>query len=345
MQNKIIKIPFVMLLIPILVRFCNPPAASYALPQQGYIPIPENFKVAFIADQGLDTNAKAVLSLIKDEGAQMVLHQGDFDYANNPELWDQQINDILGEDFPYFASVGNHDQYQWAGYQQKLQERLARIPEATCTGDLGVNSACYYQGLFFILSGVGTLGENHATYLREMLRLDQSIWRICSWHKNQNAMQTGSQKDKVGWDPYEICRNAGAIIATAHEHTYARTRTLLSMRNQLVDISCLDDPSTPDVDACVYKGGTFVFHSGLAGKSIRNQDRCLPTTYPYGCSGEWAKIYTSDQAAQYGALFISFHVDGNPWKATGYFKNMNGEIIDSFTISAEQQDFMPFIHR
>ena len=101
MQNKTIKIPFVLLLLPFLVRFCSQPEANYTLPQQEYVPIPVNFKVAFIADQGLDTNAKAVLLLIKDEGAEMVLHQGDFDYKDNPELWDQQINDILGPDCVY----------------------------------------------------------------------------------------------------------------------------------------------------------------------------------------------------------------------------------------------------
>jgi len=39
-----------------------------------------DFRVAIVGDQGLGPNAIAVLNLIKDEGAQMVLHQGDFDY-------------------------------------------------------------------------------------------------------------------------------------------------------------------------------------------------------------------------------------------------------------------------
>jgi hypothetical protein len=345
MLNFTLKTPYLLMLFSVLVSFFIHPGANYVLPQQEYVPIPENFKVAFIGDQGLGTNAQAVLSLIKNEGADLVLHQGDFDYEDNPELWDQQINDILGSDYPYFASIGNHDLLQWAGYQQKLQERLDRIPAATCAGDLGVQSACYYQGLFFILSGAGTMGSDHASYLRELLRADQSIWRICSWHKNQTAMQVGVKLDDVGWGPYEECRKAGAIIATGHEHSYARTKTLLNTQTQQVDTSCVDDPKTPDTDVCVYKGGTFVFVSGIAGMSLRNQDRCLPAIYPYGCSGEWAKIYTSDQGAQYGALFITFHVDGNPRKASGYFKNIDGEIIDSFTIWATQQTFIPLVHR
>ena len=98
----------------------------------------------------------------------MVLHSGDFDYNDNPDKFDKNINGILGADFPYFASVGNHDTKEWSGsggYQAKLIARLGRIPEASCSGDLGVRSACIYRGLFFILSGAGlyqvSLTETH----------------------------------------------------------------------------------------------------------------------------------------------------------------------------------------
>jgi hypothetical protein len=294
---------------------------------------PPNFVVAFIGDQAMYPRSRAVLSLIKNEGADMVLHQGDFDYVNDPDGWDQQINNILGPNFPYFATVGNHDLARWPDYQRKLQERLKRIPDAQCTGDLGVKSACHYQGLFFILSGVGILGSDHEAYIRDQLAADNSIWSICTWHANQTDMQVGSKKNAVGWGPYKACREGGAIIATGHEHSYSRTRTLSNMRYQIVDPSCVDDRNTPDPDVCVSEGSTFSFVSGIAGRSIRDQDRCLPTTYPYGCKGEWAKIYTSDQNAQYGALFIVFNVNGDPKKAWGYFKNIDGVVIDSFYIT------------
>jgi hypothetical protein len=103
---------------------------------------------------------QAVLTLIAGEGTQAVIHLGDFDYADNPTDWDDRISGILGPDFPYFASVGNHDTGAWSGpdgYQAKLIARLGRIPEASCSGDLGVQSACTYAGLFFILSGAGTI--------------------------------------------------------------------------------------------------------------------------------------------------------------------------------------------
>ena len=268
---------------------------------------PPNFKVAFIGDQGLGPNSVSVLQLIKNEGAQMVLHQGDFDYTNNPNAWDAQINDVLGADFAYFASIGNNDELSWTEYQQKLQERLDRISGVVCTGDLGVQSSCTYQGLFFILSGAGTLGSDHDTFIKNELSSDNSIWRICSWHKNMNAMQIGSKSDDTGWEVYEECRKGGAIIVTAHEHSYERTRTLISIENQIID------PTWPDPNNVRLNENTsFVVVSGLGGKSIDKQKRCLPTSYPYGCNDEWANIYTSNQGANFGVLFCSFHIEGEP---------------------------------
>lgn len=289
---------------------------------------PPNFKVAFVGDG----NSLDVLQRIAFEGADMVIHSGDLDYADDPELFDSNVTSVLGPDYPYFVSIGNHDNHDslWygpGGYQEKLQQRLALIPDAICTGDLGVNSSCTYQGLFFVLSGVGTLGSGHEAYIRSELEADASDWRICSWHKNQKEMQVGGKRSRVGWGSYEACLEHGAIISTGHEHSYSRTKTLTSTEFQMVD------PDWPDPnDLSVRPGASFVFVSGLGGASIRNQKRCLPTAYPYGCNGEWASIYTTDQSAQPGALFIEFYVDGNPRKARGYFKNVSGEVVDQFTV-------------
>ncbi|MDH3672813.1 MAG: metallophosphoesterase [Gammaproteobacteria bacterium] len=311
------------------VAYVNVPyvelADSAAAP--GTVP-PADFTVAFIGDQGSSSDGLAVLALIQSEGADMVLHQGDLDYENNPTAWDQRINDVLGSDFPYFASIGNHDTSAWTGYQQKLVDRLARIPEATCTGDLGVKSSCGYQGLFFILSGVGTKGVDHEAYIRNELTQTAARWRICPWHKNQRKMQIGGQNDRTRWGVYEACREGGAIIATAHEHSYSRTKTLISMQSQTVD------PDWPHPQRVrVARGASFVFVSGLAGKSVRDQERCLPSEAPYGCNGEWASIYASQQGATHGALFCTFNVGAQADKARCYFKDIGGVVADEFTIT------------
>ncbi len=301
----------------------------------GTVP-PANFTVAFIGDQGATSSALAVLALIQSEGADMVLHQGDLDYEDDPTAWDRRINDVLGADFPYFASIGNHDTGAWTGYQQKLLDRLARIPEATCSGDLGVKSSCSYQGLFFILSGVGTKGVDHDAYIRNELLHTSALWRICSWHKNQRKMQIGGQPDRTRWGVYEACREGGAIIATAHEHSYSRTKTLISMQSQTVDP---DWPHPQQVR--IARGASFVFVSGLAGKSVRNQERCLPSVAPYGCNGEWASIYASQQGASYGALFCTFNVGAQADKARCYFKDIGGVVADEFTITSFVSQELP----
>ncbi len=296
-----------------------------------------NLRVAFIGDQDNGSEAVDVLNLIKTEGAHAAFHMGDFDYSDNPTAWDNTITSVLGAGFPYFAAVGNHDESAWSGsggYQAKLQTRLNLVkigdPTVSCTGDLGVNSGCYFRGLFFVLSGAGTMGSGHEAYIRQQLGADQSTWRLCAWHKNQEAMQIGGKGDEVGWGPYEACRDSGAIVATAHEHSYSRTKTLTSMQNQTVDAAW------PFRDSLrVAPGATFAFVSGLGGNSVRDQERCLPATYPYGCKGEWAFIYTSNQNAQFGALFIDFYVDGDPRKARGYFKNVSGTVVEQFVITSQ----------
>jgi len=279
----------------------------------------KNLKVAFIGDQGVNENAASVLELILSEGADMVLHQGDFDYHDDPDLWDAQINKILGDDFPYFASIGNHDKPAWDGYQEKLQNRLDKISDAQCLGDLGIQSSCEYNGLFFILSGVGVTGYDHAEYIKKQLDENNSIWSICSWHKNMKLMQVGGKHDETGWDVYEECRKGGAIIATGHEHSYSRTLTLSDIDSQII---YSDDPDSLQVG----NGNTFVFVNGLGGKSIRDAENNLEKN-PW-----WAKYSTSDNGANYGALFCTFNVEMNPNNAKCYFKDISGNTIDEFSI-------------
>lgn len=310
------------MLLPMHLGAQSPPASHSTVP---------NLKVAFIGDQGRNSDSEAVLRLIRAEGADMVLHAGDFDYEHDPAGWDADITSVFGEDFPYFAVIGNHDDDEWdgdGGYQARLLQRVQRVSGAACTGDLGVRSSCHYRGLFFILSGVGTMGREHESYIRQQLEADSSTWRICVWHKNQNAMQVGEKEDDVGWGPYEACREYGAIVATGHEHSYTRTKTLVEMESGRVD----PEWSDPDV-LRVAPGASFVFVSALGGYSTREQVRCTSPTSDDGCD-RWATIYTADQEAQPGALFIEFNVNGDPDAARGYFKNIGGQVIDEFTITA-----------
>lgn len=290
-------------------------------------------KVAFISDQGTGSDSEAVLKLIESEGADLVLHQGDLDYEAGSNIWESMITKTLGADFPYFVSVGNHDGAEWSGYQSMLTARLQKVPEANCEGDLGVKSACTFRGLFFILSGVGERGSGHESYIREQLTRSKHEWRICSWHKNQSDMQAGGKGDSVGWTAYQACQNGGAIVATGHEHSYSRTMNLRDLGNRGAGHG-----ASPPLDQLTVKPGqTFVFVSGLGGKSKRDYHS------EHDTDTWWATIYTSNLYVEngttvsgysydFGALFITFNVGGDSRKAEGYFKTINGQVIDEFSV-------------
>ncbi len=311
-------LPF--LLLPSFPR----PSDAEALP-------PPDFTIAFLGDQDLGSDSEQVLEMIRDEGADAVVHSGDFDYDDDPQAWEDQINSILGPNFPYFASIGNHDDsvfYGAGGYQKFMIDRMERLG-IEWDGDLGVQSAHRYAGIFFILTGPDVIGDGdgyHDVYIRDQLELDNSIWRISSWHKNMREMQVGGKSDATGWGVYEESRRGAAIIATAHEHSYSRTHLLSSMQSQTVASTdntlrlSRDDPQTPPDE-----GRGFAFVSGLGGKSIRDQEIDGPW---------WASIYTSTQNADYGALFGVFHNEGDPRRAYFYFKDISGNVADAFFVES-----------
>ena len=303
-----------------------------------------NFKVAFIGDSGAGSNFQSVLNLIKSEGAQLVMHQGDFDYSDGPQKWMDMINATLGPNFPYLGSDGNHDNWDSDGYAAFFKDRLVKMGLPPPAGNLPASYTATYKGLKMVFSKE----RGDPAFITSALAGDNHVWKVCSWHENQNYMQLGSKGNEQGWPDYETCRQYGSIIATGHEHTYERTKTLLSTQNLTVDTVqhpvVGGVPGNPD-SLLVAPGKTFVFVSGNGGNGIRNQDRCLPTTYPYGggvgCNYIWAKAYTTDQGAKYGSLFITFNVDGNPNKARGYFKNISGETIDQFEVTASSTPISP----
>lgn len=299
-------------------------------------------KVAFIGDAGFDEDMRDVLALIRDEGADMVVHLGDFDYDDDPKGYFAVVDEILGSDFPYFGIPGNHDEDVWPTgcgnangcYAQYLSDRMSRLGIEIDDPDL--NDQMYsttFEGLRLAFVGLDNSATEtvYPTFLQNALEEDPAIWKICAWHETQRAMQVGDKDDTMGWAVFETCRSEGAIVATAHEHSYQRTHTLLNFEHRVRDPLWMDPGSVR-----VAPGATFAFVSGLGGHSIRDQERCLPDVYPYGCHGEWARIYTSNQDADYGALFITFNVDGDKHKARGYFKNVDGDVVDNFTMTASE---------
>jgi hypothetical protein len=306
--------------------------------------------VAFIGDQGNNGNSDAVLNLIKSEGAAATVHNGDFDYVDNPTAWDDRVTNILGVNYPYFAVVGNHDAAAWGGangYGAKIAARHARVSEMACTGDLGVKATCNFRGLYMVQSCVGTSeltghgdcskdSSEQVGFITDALAGDSAIWSMCLWHKNQNDMQIGTKGDEVGWNAYHACMNGGAIVSTGHEHSYARTLALTDVGNRAAGHGATGAHASVSLGL----GQTFVFVSGLAGVDPRAYSATLHDDDTW-----WSSYYASNRwvmngvlqsgTARYGALFIRFNVGGDPRRADAYFKDVQGRIADQFTITAQ----------
>lgn len=291
---------------------------------------PRDFKLAFIGDQGYNAQAEAVLGLVKSEGARLLIHLGDFDYGDKPTRWESQTDKVLGPDFPQFSVIGNHDQARWAGdtgYYAYIRARMEKAGVRQYTGRLGVQCAFKYQGIFFVFTSPNVRAPDypvpkaHDAFIKEQLALDGSLWRISAWHVNQRLMQAGGKSNEAGWPVYEESRKGGAIVATAHEHSYSRTHLLSDFTTQAV--------ASRESILRLAKGRSFAFVSGLGGAAIRPQDDSIAK------GAWWASIYTATQGAAHGALFATFNAGGVANRAEFYFKDIRGKVVDRWTVFSD----------
>ena len=277
-------------------------------------------KIAILADQGVNGMSAKVLNIVKNQKADMLLINGDFDYKNDPVRWERLNRDILGEDFPILAVVGNHDVPKWSEYQ-KIIQRWQQNPKFSCSGEVGVMNSCTFEGVKIVLSSPGIFSglskvENE-NFIKNSFAEDKSIWRICGWHKNMKDMQTGSKSDDAGWGVYEECRKAGALITTGHEHAYARSYLLSDIPQKKI--------VTKSDTMTLATGQTVVILSGLGGLSAR------PLLHD---GAWWAAKENADTGTKGGVLFCSFGVAGDSREAACYFMDEVGNRLDTFTLKS-----------
>jgi hypothetical protein len=286
-----------------------------SVPQTGGV------KIAFTGDTG-HSRSKGwgrVLNLIARENADLTLVAGDTSYnKDRDEKWDRMIRDRLSSSDPVLIAAGNHD-YEDSDFDDVKSYGLKRLGKSDldgkCEGDYAEKMVCEYKNVYIVISSIGSDGRSksgHVRFIKDSLKkAPKGKWPICMWHVNQRKMQVGGKRDEAGWEAYEACREAGAIIATGHQHNYSRTHLLSSTKDQIVS-----DRSSPYT---IEKGENIVFVSGLGGVKPRPQER----------GGDWwASIYTASQDAKHGALFATFGED----KAQFEFINIDGEVIDKFEL-------------
>jgi hypothetical protein len=314
----------------------DPTPASLALGPQR-TPTQPGLKVAVFGDQSMRATARAVLQLIKREGADLVIHLGDLSYdEDTPAAWEAQVDAVLGPDFPYFAVIGNHDVSSWFirnGFAQRLAARLSRMRDAHCQGEYAINASCTFRGLHFVLSGVGTYGRDHEPFLESALASSPALHNLCAWHKNQRDMQVGGKVDEVGWKAYQICAAHGTPVVTGHEHSYARTFALSAIGDRKQGHGAGGSAS----ELLLGAGRTFVVVSGLGGQYAR------AWTPEHKADSWWASIYAGNYQVmngerlgtkpniEYGALFITYGVDGDSARASAYFKTTSDAVADQFS--------------
>jgi hypothetical protein len=324
------------------------PSTTSEVTATGSIPTATNLKVAFIGDTGDGDAFSSVIRLIKAEEADLVMHQGDFSYGTGPTVaWTAAI-DQLGKAIPYLGADGNHD--HWRQYTPFFERQIKKTGVTLTHGAVASGSyAITYKGLRIVLNPEG----GDPSFNRSVLRQDDHIWKLCGWHHNRTDFQAGAKPDDVSLQTYQGCIDGGAIIATAHEHSYSRTYSLANL--SAAQHGAFGDPKIMQI-AKGNPGKSFIFVSGLGGRSSRDYHAA-----EHDDDGWWASIYTSNRYCKYtctapdfsqqdkshdighyeytwGVLFIVFNVDNSPYKARGYFKTITGEIIDEFTITADDGD-------
>ncbi len=291
-----------------------------------------NTKIAFIGDTGDGNNFQGVLNLIKAEGAQAVIHSGDLSYSSSASTFISKINATLGADYPYFMGQGNHDTGSWSQYTPRIPSQYI-VAGDKATANYAVN----FNGVY-IAFGKDKIGTP-STFSQDLkLATVQNVWKVCSFHEVHRAMHTGYKDTEIPYSVYDECRIYGAMTTNGHAHTYSRTRTLTSASGQTVDPAWQDS-----FNVRVARGAFFDLHSGAGGKSTGTWERCRKTTDASDVSGGKCDIFANRDGAvitrvgsPYGAAFITYGVDGNPRKATGYYKEVGSSThIDDWTITAQ----------
>ncbi|KAG5459174.1 MAG: hypothetical protein BJ554DRAFT_457 [Olpidium bornovanus] len=125
---------------------------------------PPNFRVAFFGDSWTESESPELFRMLKEEGADMIVHAGDFTYSPDKTLIFRVVENTMGPNFPFVAVLGNHDLDEphrgnqhsadpVSGYQPLLLEQTAKA-NVKCDedprGGAGAMQACYHQGLLVV---------------------------------------------------------------------------------------------------------------------------------------------------------------------------------------------------
>lgn len=294
-------------------------------------------KIAFTGDQGLTNDTKRSLTMVREEGAEAFVILGDFDYQDKPETWKSMLEVYLGTNFPVIPVVGNHEENAWTGYSAVIQEKISQLPKGMCsfatTSDIGLHYTCVLGPVSLVMSAPDiqipqAKKIDSVSFMKKELAKTDTAWKLCAWHKPHRDMQLGALRDDISWDLYTTCQNAGAYILMGHDHTYARTKTMLDFQNRIYATSTSEDV------VLLGKGFSGAVIAGLGGRSLHSRKVETGPWWASVYSSENLKIQTGGERKNIaGVLFCTFEKDKK--EAPCYFKMTDGQVKDTFTLKRQ----------
>lgn len=319
----------------------------------------EEIKIALIGDTGAGSNFGAVLKLIADEQANVVMINGDFGYGAAPEAWRDRVTSSIDiNSLSVIGSLGNHDvednnTNQYISILNSFRTKQNGLTKA-CTGKSAVtegrdiiaaDEVCTFGNVSVIASGIGQVLS--ASYLEN--RLEKKLkdaplenWKLVGYHYTLASMNPGIKSDQSTHRFFDTIRKYGAIGAQGHTHSAMATCPISSSflkGNKLPECH----PEFSNIEERFVLPGTGIYiDSSLGGKDYRKRGRCKNPN-EQGCqhmidiiSKEGytrADGITKTDFNRYGALFMTFNKGGDPTKAEAFYKSIDGKIVFKFNIS------------
>ncbi|ORX42003.1 Metallo-dependent phosphatase, partial [Piromyces finnis] len=305
------------------------------------------FTLAIIGDSGTTKEAKKVMELSSFDA---LLHLGDFDYNCLP---DKYFIEVLNQQrsYQFMGVAGNHDAIPQCNkdiaqkFLNNIYYHMVSDKNNKTTCEFSASKymwSCVYKNMRIIGLTPGVSGadsrKEQLSFLKTHLRDAKEDWKICSWHFYDKYYHTGKYQqygnivsgDRDGDESfYDYCKDHGAIIFSAHDHVYARTKVMLKFTKPVIDKF---DENADGTVVQIRNGATFNILSGTGGYEVY-VEQGEQKNYNH-----WRKKYAkgdnNENAKRFGGLFCNFNVDGNNRKAYCQFLRINSseKVFDSFYI-------------
>jgi len=177
------------------------------------------------------------------------------------------------------------------------------------------------------------------SFLKDKLSKATEDWKICAWHYYDDYYHTGKYQHNTnhvsgnGESFYDYCKEHGAIIFSAHDHVYARSKVMSEFSSKHIDEYDNKEYVNEKGDIVqIRKGATLNILNGAGGFEIY-EEKGVQKDYPH-----WQKKYAlgsnRENEKKFGGLFCTFNVGGNNKKAKCEFLRIktSNKHFDNFTI-------------